>query len=89
MKASLLVRFAQTLLVKDYSDELVLRLKQVNTGMSGKGRAAAIKRATELMPREGVALEIGAFTGFATNLITYFMDMHGRKIRYSPVIPGR
>ena len=77
---SLLVYHLQNLLAKDYHDEFIVRLRQVNTGLLRKGNALAFYNALKAMP-EGDVLEIGTFTGCTANLLAHFARIHGRKPR--------
>lgn len=66
-----LVGAIQHVLAREYDDEFVMRLRQLNTGLVKKGNVRAFREAIGMMPA-GDIVEIGTFTGFSTNILSYF-----------------
>jgi Methyltransferase domain len=52
-----------------------------NAGMLHTGHRFLIDIAVRELPTEDPVVEIGAFCGLSTNVITYFLDLHGRRNR--------
>lgn len=72
------IALLQNALTTDYSDPFTVRVSQVVGGLYRKGNARGLALAVQQMPDEGAVLEIGAFTGFSTILIAYFMRKFGK-----------
>lgn len=75
-----IVYHIQNILSKEYHDEFITRLRQVNTGLIRKGNAFAFHHALKNIP-DGDILEIGTFTGCTANLIFHFCQMHKKNAR--------
>lgn len=61
----------------DISDEFILRLRQLNTGMLVPGNLLCFQYAISHLPSTSPILEIGAFCGLSTNVMTYYKRLAG------------
>lgn len=72
----------ENLRIKSYTDPYVLRLQQVVTGMLTPGNLYAWEYVFSRLTSPSPVVEIGAFCGLSTNLITYFKRRHNRANRF-------
>lgn len=72
------VGMGQTLLAEKSDDEFVYRLQQVVPGMLHPGNVRQFDHVMEHLPSDAPMLEIGAFCGLSTNVLTYLARRHLR-----------
>lgn len=58
------------------ADEYVAWLSFANAGMLNKGNLLAFDYAARNLPAGGAVVEIGAFCGLSTNLLTHYLNKH-------------
>jgi len=66
----------------DISDDFTYRLTQVNPGMMDSGNLHLFDYAIKNLPTDDPILEIGAFMGLSTNLISYYKLKNNKKNRF-------
>ena len=62
-----------------YDSEYLKWMLFANAGMFHPGHRHLIDLAVRALPTDDPVLEIGAFAGLSTNVLTYFLKLHGRR----------
>ncbi len=65
----------------EYPSEYLNWMEFANAGMLVRGQRVLIDRAVGSLPTGDPVVEIGAFCGLSTNVLTYFLQLHGRPNR--------
>ena len=66
---------------QSYESEYLKWMSFAVAGMFHPGNAHLVDKAIQALPTDDPVLEIGAFAGLSTNVLTYFLRLHGRRSR--------
>jgi hypothetical protein len=76
-----LLRLIERVRTKDFSDEFIVRLCQVNPGLLERGNLLCFDYAMSRLGSRSPILEIGSFCGLSANCLTYYKQVYGKTNR--------